>query len=175
MLRVVTIVIVVAVLGLLGVAATRPDSFRVERAKTIKAPPEKIYPLLADFHNWAAWSPWEKLDPAMKRNHSGAAAGKGAVYEWDGNKDVGAGRMEIVDERASAQLAIKLDFLRPFEGHNTTEFTLVPAGDATDVKWAMHGPMPFMAKLMSLFVGMDAMIGKDFEAGLVNLAAAAEK
>jgi len=115
------------------------------------------------------------MDPAMQRTYSGPESGKGSVYEWEGNNKVGKGRMEIIDAPPPSKVAIKLDFLKPFEAHNTAEFTLVPKGDATDVTWAMHGPSPFIAKVMSVFMSMDCMVGKDFEAGLTNLKAAAEQ
>ena len=111
----------------------------------------------------------------MKRTHSGAASGKGAVYEWEGNSKVGKGRMEIVDTSPPSKVTVKLDFLKPFEGHNVAEFTLEPKGDSTNVTWAMHGPAPYISKLMAVFVSMDSMVGKDFEAGLANMKAAAEK
>ena len=175
MLKIIAIVVGVLIVGVLVLAAMKPDSFSVERSASIKAPPEKIFPLINDFHNWGAWSPWEKMDPAMKRTHSGAASGKGAVYEWEGNSKVGAGRMEILDASPSSKVRIKLDFIKPFEGHNIAEYTLQPQGDATTVTWAMYGPAPFMSKLMQVFVSMDSMIGKDFEAGLANMKAVAEK
>ena len=165
-------VVVVAVLGL---ALTQPDSFSVQRSVRIQAPPDKIYPLLADFRRWAEWSPWEHLDPAMKRTHSGAASGPGALYQWDGNDEVGAGRMEVTAAQPPTEVQIKLDFIRPFEGHNTTVFTLAPQGSATQVDWRMSGPTPFVSKLMQVFVSMDKLIGKDFESGLAKLKAVAEK
>jgi uncharacterized protein YndB with AHSA1/START domain len=167
--------IAVAVLGLLGYASTRPDTFTVERSATIQAPPDRIYAHLADFHRWSAWSPWENRDPAMKRSFSGAASGQGAVYAWEGNKEVGSGRMEIRSARPASSVDIQLDFLAPFEAHNTATFTLVPENGATAVTWTLHGPMPFLSKVLSVFVSMDQMIGKDFEAGLANLKTAAEK
>jgi uncharacterized protein YndB with AHSA1/START domain len=175
MLKTIAIVVAVLVGALLAFAATKPDSFRVQRTASIKAPPEKIFPLINDLHSWGAWSPWEKLDPAMKRTHSGAASGKGAVYEWAGNGEVGAGRMEIVEASPPSAVRIKLDFLKPFEAHNFAEFTLEPKGDATDVTWAMYGPSNYVSKLMSVFFSMDSMVGKSFEAGLSNLKAATEK
>lgn len=175
MFKKIALAVVVLVAAVLLFAATRPDSFRVQRSTSIKAPPEKIFPLIADFHAWGAWSPWEKLDPTMKRTHSGAPSGKGAVYAWDGNNEVGAGRMEIAEVSAPSRLSIKLDFSRPMEGHNTAEFTLVPKGDASELTWAMFGPNPYLSKLIGLFLDMDKMIGKDFEAGLANLKALAEK
>jgi uncharacterized protein YndB with AHSA1/START domain len=159
---------------LLILAATKPDTFRVERSTSIQAPPEKVFALLDDFHRWSAWSPWEKMDPAMQRTYSGAARGTGAVYEWAGNSKVGKGRMEIVEATPASKVAVRLDFLAPFAAHDTAEFTLASAGDGTNVTWVMHGPNLFIGKVMSVFVSMDRMIGKDFEAGLANLKAAAE-
>jgi hypothetical protein len=177
MLKIILIVIVVLIAGVLIYAATRPDSFRVQRAATLNAPPGKIAPLISDFHNWGSWSPWEKLDPAMQRTYSGAPAGKGAVYEWSGNSKAGAGRMEILDA-SPTRVSIKLDFLKPFEAHNLTDFTLDPqpgSPNATRVSWDLHGPMPYLSKLMCVFVSMDKMVGKDFEQGLANLKTVAEK
>jgi hypothetical protein len=171
---VVVAVLVLLIAGLLLFAATRPDAFRIQRSATIKAGPEKIYPHISDFHRWGAWSPWEKLDPALKRTYSGAPNGTGAVYEWDGNKQVGKGRMEIMEASPSSRIMIKLDFLKPFEAHNTAEFTLNGHNDGTNVTWAMNGRQPFMFKVMSLFFSMDKMIGKDFESGLANLRNIAE-
>jgi uncharacterized protein YndB with AHSA1/START domain len=174
-LAIVAVVLLVAIAAILVLAAMKPDTFRITRAITVKAPPEKIFPLIADFRAWSAWSPWEKRDPALKRSYGGSASGKGAVYEWEGNSKVGKGRMEIIDAPPPSRLAIKLDFLKPFEAHNTAEFTLTPRGSTTDVTWAMHGPNLFIGKVMSLFVSMDRMVGKDFETGLANLKAEAER
>ena len=168
-------IVVVAVAGILIYAATRPDTFRVQRSTTIKAPPEKIFALINDLYAWGAWSPYEKKDPAMKRTFGGAPNGKGAVYEWDGDKNVGKGRMEIIEAVPPSKVVIKLDFIKPFEGHNTAEFTLEPKGDGTTVTWAMYGPSPLMMKVMGIFMNMDRMIGDDFAAGLANLKAVAEK
>ncbi len=169
----IALIIAAAIAGLLIYAATRPDSFRLERSISIKAPAEKVHALIDDFHNWPSWSPWENKDPAMKRTYSGTPKGKGTVYDWDGNKNVGLGRMEITDS-APAKIVIRLDFLKPFEAHNTAEFTLAQQGESTQVTWAMYGPSPFMSKLMGLFFNMEKMVGPDFEAGLVNLKSAAE-
>lgn len=175
MLTTILIVIAALIVILLVVAAMKPDTFRVQRAATIKAPPSKIFPLINDFHNWPAWSPWEKIDPDMTRTHSGPQTGKGAVYAWEGNKKVGSGRMEITESAPSSRLSLKLDFLKPFEAHNITDFTLEPSGDSTNVTWAMHGPNQFMTKVMTIFKSMDQMVGKDFEAGLANMKSIAEK
>ena len=171
----IAVVLVIAIAIVLILAATKPNTFSVQRATTIKAPPQKIFPLINDFHQWGSWSPYEHKDPAMKRSYSGAESGKGAVYAWDGNKNVGSGRMEILDTSAPSKIVIKLDFFAPFEGHHTAEFTLRPQGDATNLAWLMHGPAPFMSKLMQVFMNIDNMVGKDFEVGLADLKRLAEK
>lgn len=160
--------------ALLLFAATRPDTFRVERRIVVQAPPEQIQPFIADFRRWPDWSPWEKLDPAMRRTLGGAPAGVGATYAWQGNADVGSGRMEVL-QASPGQVRIQLDFIEPFEGHNITDFLLAPAVGGTEVRWVMSGPATFVTKLMGVFVSMDAMVGKDFEKGLAQLKAAAEK
>src|SRR4051812_47996291 len=159
----------------LVLASRKPDTFRVQRSAAIQAPPEKIFPLIADFHQWRAWSPYEDRDPDLQRSYSGAASGSGAVYAWQGNRNVGSGRMEILEAPAPSKVLIKLDFFTPFEGHNTAEFTMLPRGDETHLSWLMHGPAPFMSKLMQVFMSLDKMIGKDFEAGLANLQKLAER
>jgi hypothetical protein len=175
MLKKIAIGLVAAIAIVLGLAAIKPDTFTVQRSIAIKAPPEKIMPLISDFHQWTSWSPWEALDPAMQRTYSGAASGKGAVYNWKGNSDVGEGRMEITDLAAPSKLAIKLDFLEPFASSNVTEFVLAPQGDITTVTWTMTGPMPFISKVMTVFASMDKMIGPDFERGLAKMKSVAEK
>ncbi|HTO31113.1 MAG TPA: SRPBCC family protein [Pararhizobium sp.] len=174
-LLIIVAVIVVLVLAVVVFASTKPDTFHVERTVTINAPQEKIFPLIADFREWQAWSPYEKKDPAMTRTVSGADSGLGAVYAWDGNSNVGAGRMEIVEASPPSKVQIKLDFVRPFEGHNVATFTLAPATQGTTVTWAMDGPSPLIAKVMGLVFNMDIMIGGDFSQGLENLKALAEK
>ena len=161
--------------GLLAVAATKPDIFRVQRMANIKAEPEKIFALINDLHAWVAWSPYEQKDPAMRRTYSGAASGKGAAYEWDGDSNVGKGRMEITDTSVPSKITIKLDFMRPIEGHNMVDFTLKPQGGSTNVTWDMHGPSPLIGKVIGLLIDMDRMVGKDFEDGLNNLKILAEK
>ena len=174
-LAVIAVVVAVIVAGILIYATTKPDSFTVKRTASIKAPPDRIFALINDLHGWGAWSPYEKKDPDMKRTFSGANQGKGAIYEWDGNKNVGTGRMEIIEATVPRQIVIKLDFLKPFEGHNTAEFAMDPRGDNTTVTWAMYGPSSFIFKVMGMFMNMDKMIGDDFAAGLANLKAVAEK
>jgi carbon monoxide dehydrogenase subunit G len=175
MLKKILLVIAVVIVGLLAYAATRPDSMRVERHTTIQAPPDRIFTLINDFHNWTAWSPWEKMDPDMKRTYPGMQSGKGAAYEWAGNSDVGSGRMEITDVAPPSRITIDVEFNEPFDAHNVAEFRLVPHGNTTEVTWAMSGQSAYMAKLMGIFVDMDSMIGRDFETGLANLKAVAEK
>jgi uncharacterized protein YndB with AHSA1/START domain len=174
-IAIIAVVLAVAIAVVLILAATKPDTFSVQRATTVKAPPERIFCLINDFHQWGTWSPYENKDPAMKRSYSGAESGKGAVYGWEGNNNVGSGRMEILDTSVPSKIVIKLDFFTPFEGHNTAEFTMLPQGDATSVTWLMHGPAPFMSKVMQVFINMDRMIGKDFEIGLANLKRLTEK
>lgn len=175
MFKTIAIVAVVLIVAILIFAATKPDTFRIQRTASIKAPPEKIFSLINDLHSWDTWSPWEKMDPAMKRTHSGAGQGKGAVYEWDGNQKVGQGRMEITETSPPSKVVIKLDFVKPFEAHNVAEFTLQAKGDATDVTWAMYGRSPYMAKVIHVFFSMDSMVGKQFETGLANLKTITEK
>ena len=169
------IVLAIAIAAVLILAATRPDSFSVQRAAIVNAAPEKVFPLITDFRQWGSWWPYEHKDPAMKRTFSGAVRGSGAVYAWEGDKNVGSGRMEILEAAAPSKIVIKLDFFSPFEAHNTAEFTMLPQGDATRVSWRMHGPAPFMARIMHVFINIDKMVGKDFEAGLANLKRLAEK
>ena len=165
----IAVLLAAAIAVVLILASRKPDIFSVSRAASIHASPEKIFALIGDFHQWRVWSPYEDRDPDLQRSYSGAASGKGAIYEWNGNKNVGSGRMEILDAPAPRQVAIKLDFFKPFEAHNTAEFTLLPQGDTTNVTWLMHGPAPFMAKVMHVFINMDNMVGKDFATGLANL------
>lgn len=166
---------VVAVVGaLLLYAATKPDTFRVQRSISVQAPPEKIFALLNDFHQSVSWSPYEKKDPAMKRVFSGPESGKGAIYSFEGNKEVGKGRLTITETTPSSKIVIALDFEEPFEGHNIVEYTLDARGGSTDVTWAMHGQQPYIGKVISLFIDCDTMIGKDFEVGLANLKALSE-
>ena len=168
-------VLVLAVAVVLIYAAFKPDTLNVQRSASIKAAPDKIFALINDFDQWAAWSPYEKKDPAMKRTRSGAPKGKGAVYAWDGNKDVGKGRMEIADTQPPAKVTINLDFEKPFAGHNTVVFTIEPKGDLTNVTWAMSGRCAYIAKVIGIFISMDKMIGDDFAAGLASMKAVAEK
>lgn len=174
MLKIIGIPFAVLTAGVVIFAAMKPDTFEVRRTASIAAPPDKIFPLINEFDRWSAWSPWEKKDPAMKRTRSGTDSGKGAVYAWDGNGDVGKGRMEITDAAPPSKVTIKLDFEKPFEAHNVVDFMLSPKGDTTDVTWTMRGPAPFFSKVMQVFVDMDNMVGRDFEAGLANLKALAE-
>ena len=175
MLKKIGIGLVLLVLIVCGLALTKPDTFAMKREVTINAPREKVFALVNDFHNWGEWSPWEKLDPNMKRTYSGAPSGVGSAYEWTGNSEAGAGRMEITNSTAPSKVDIKLDFTAPFASHNITEFTIDSTAAGTHVVWDMHGPNPFMSKIMTVFVSMEKMVGPDFEKGLANMKAAAEK
>ncbi|HEX7126884.1 MAG TPA: SRPBCC family protein [Thermodesulfobacteriota bacterium] len=151
MIKTIAIAVVALLAGVLGYAATRPDRFRIERTARIDARPEKVFALIEDFRGWRAWSPWETVDPAMARTYRGAERGKGAVYAWEGNRDVGKGRMEITDTTPPSRVVIRLEFIEPMEAQNT-----------------------YLAKLMGLFVDMDRMLGAQFETGLANLKEVAE-
>jgi Polyketide cyclase / dehydrase and lipid transport len=159
---------------ILIVASTKPGTVHYERSITISAAQERILPHIADFHKWAAWSPWERKDPGMERTHSGPEKGKGAKYAWTGNSKVGEGSMEILNE-TSSEVLVDLRFIRPFKSDCLSRFTVVPQNGSTRLTWTMDGPNIFLGKVMSLFMNMDKMIGKDFEEGLAALKAEAEK
>lgn len=163
------------VAGLLAIAATRPADFRVERSVSIQASADRIYPLINDLREFNRWNPYARKDPAMKSVFRGPTSGAGAAYDFHGNKDVGKGSIEIVNSSAPDHVTMKLDMIEPFEGHNIVEFSLIPRDGATDVTWAMHGPSPFISRLIGLFFNMDRMIGSDFETGLATLKAMAEQ
>ena len=175
MLPVVLAVVAAAVVIVLIAAAMKPATFRVVRSRRMQARAERVFPLINDFHEWAQWSPYEKLDPAMKRVHAGAPQGVGAIYEWEGNSKAGAGRMEIKEVQVPSRVAIQLDFTKPVEGHNIAELSLEPRAGGTEVIWSMRGASPYLMKLMGVFVNLDRMIGGDFETGLSNLKAVAER
>lgn len=169
------VAIVVFIVAVLLLAAGKPDTFRVQRQTTIQAPPEKIFPLINDYKQWGAWSPYEKRDPAMKRSFSGPATGKGAAYAWDSAGGVGQGDMLITESVPPSVVKIDLNFSRPFEAHNKVVFSIQPQAGGSMVSWEMVGPAPLMSKVMQVFFSMDKMVGKDFEAGLADLKVAAEK
>ena len=164
---------VIVVGALAALIMSQPDAFQVTRSIEVAAPPEKIAPLIRDFHAWPGWSPWEKLDPDMKRTYEGAPSGKGAIYSWDGNGGAGAGRMEIIAD-APTKIDIKLNFLRPMVTENLTEFALAPSGGGTSVSWTMSGRNNAMSKAMHAVMSMDKLVGGDFEKGLAAMKALAE-
>jgi Polyketide cyclase / dehydrase and lipid transport len=173
MLMWIVYLIIAAFAAVLIAAVMKPKTFAVVREADINAPPVAVLALINDFHEWPKWSPWEKMDPALTRTHEGAAAGKGAVYSWSGNKKVGQGRMEITGTSPS-HTDIDLHFIKPFEARNKTVFKVTPASDGSHVRWEMTGQSPFMFRVMGLFMNMDEMIGKDFASGLANMKQAAE-
>lgn len=174
MLKISAIVVVVLIGGVLIFAATKPDTFQVQRQTSINAPPEKIFPLINDLRSFNTWNPYEKKDPNMNGNYSGPSSGKGATYAFDGNKDVGKGSIEITKSSPPFKVTMTLNMTHPFEAHNIVAFTLQPVGDSTSVTWSMQGPLPYVAKVIHLFFNMDSMVGKDFETGLANLKTVAE-
>jgi uncharacterized protein YndB with AHSA1/START domain len=175
MLKTIAIVIIAIIAAVLVFAATRSDTFRVFRTTRIQAPPERIFPLINDLHRFNTWNPYERKDPNLKGRYSGATAGKGAMYSFDGNHNVGQGTVEITDSVAPLKVAMQLHMIKPFEARNQVEFTLEPRGPVTEVTWAMSGHRPYLGKLIGLFFDTDRMIGPDFEAGLASLKAAVEK
>ncbi len=175
-MRIVTriVVVLVAVLVLFAVyVQMRPNTYVVERSATIAAPPAVVYAEVSDFHRWKNWSPWEKLDPAMKTDFQGPESGVGATYHWVGNKQVGEGSMKITEADPDSKVVIDLEFIQPFKSSSTTTLSLTPEGDGTRVSWSMAGNHNFVSKLMCTFMSMDKMIGPDFEKGLAQLGTAA--
>lgn len=164
-----------AIGALAAVVATRPDEFRVERSITIAAPPEVVYSLVSDFKGWAAWSPWEALDPTMQKTYAGQPGQPGQRYEWKGNKDVGSGRMTVESAQSPSKIEIKLEFIEPWESSSQTVFSFDAAGAQTKVTWTMAGRNRFVEKAMTLWMDMDKMVGSDFEKGLSKLSEAAQK
>ena len=175
MLKMIGIALAVTVGVVLAVAATRPNDFRVQRSASIKAPAEKIFPHINDLHAFNTWNPFNKKDPNVKGSYSGAVSGPGAAYAFEGNSEVGRGRIEITDSRPASEVRMNLHMLAPMEGRNIVEFTLRPKEDSTSVTWAIQGPMPYISKVLSLFCDMDAMIGKEFENGLAELKTIVER
>lgn len=175
MIKTFALVLVLLVGALLIYAATRPDTLAVQRTASINASADKIHPLIADMHQFNTWNPYHRKDPAMKGTYSGPSAGPGAGFAFEGNKDVGKGSLKITEVAAPSRVAMELHMLEPMEGTNQIEFTLVPQGQSTQVTWAMRCTSPYIAKLMGIFINMDQMIGRDFEAGLANLKAVAER
>ena len=168
----VAIVLIITIFCL--VVAMQPAHYTVERSATINAPAPVVFAQVNDFHKWEAWSPWEKIDPNIKKEFSGAAAGTGAVYSWAGNNDVGEGRMTITDSRPGDLIKIKLEFVKPFTATNATDFIFTPQGNQTAVKWTMEGDNNFIGKAFGLFMSMDKMVGNDFEKGLAQMKSVAE-
>jgi hypothetical protein len=162
------------VVAFLIVVSMQPATFSLSRSTTISAPAEAVFPLVNDFHKWDAWSPWAKLDPAMKATFDGPATGPGAIYTWEGNSTVGQGKMTIASSHPSDSVTIDLEFIKPFAAKNKTEFTFKTTDKQTTVTWNMSGENNFIAKAMCLFISMDKMVGGDFEKGLAQLKAAAE-
>lgn len=174
MLKKILLVVVVVLAVLAVVVATRPDRYEVARSVTVAAPAAVAYGQVADFHRWDAWSPWAKLDPAMKAEYGGPAVGAGATYHWAGNAKVGEGRMTVTAATPASEVVIKLEFLKPMEDTSTTTFAFAPEGGGTRVTWTMAGKLGFVGKAMCLVKNMDQMMGPDFEKGLAALKGVAE-
>lgn len=168
------LVFAVILIALIVIVMLQPDEFRVERSAVMNAPPSAPFAQVNDFHNWEKWSPWEKLDPAMKRSFEGPAAGTGAIYAWVGNDEVGEGRMTILESKPNELIRIKLEFIKPFASTSDTAFTFKPDGSQTAVTWTMSGKNNFMSKAFHLAMNMDKMIGGDFEKGLASMKSVVE-
>ena len=173
MIKSTLLVLLAALIVLLAYAATRPGQFRVERSVRIAAPPERLHGLINDLHRMNTWNPYAKKDPAMKGSYSGPASGPGATFDFEG-KQSGSGRMAITATEPAKQVTMSLVMTAPFPVANTIDFGLQPEAGATKVTWAMHGPSPYLAKLMGIFFDMDKMVGTDFERGLADLKVLAE-
>ena len=169
MLKNVFIVLVLIVAAAAGFVAMQPSEFLLTRTRTLAAPPGIVYAHIADFRAWNAWSPWEKLDPNLRREYSGPPSGPGASYHWVGNEQTGEGRMTITDAHEPDSVAIRLEFLRPFQATNNVQFDIVPGGLGTEVTWSMTGHNNFVAKAFSLVMNTDKLVGGDFEKGLAEL------
>src|SRR5262245_10020949 len=174
-LAIIAAVVAIGVIGVLTYAATRPDTFRLQRSIRIKAPPDKIFPLIDNLKTMNEWNPFAKQDPTIRLTYTGPASGKGAAYDWTGDGQAGQGRAEIVESVPSSQVTMRLHMIKPMEGHNTIVFALQPQSDGTDVSWSMAGTCPFIAKVIGVFVSMERMLGGMFEQGLADLKAMAEK
>ena len=172
---VILIVIVAAIALLLVVASMKPNNFEVSSSVTIEATSDKISPYIEDYRKWELWSPFEKLDPQIKRIYSGSESGVGAKYRWEGNNKAGVGEMQIIESTPGAKVIMKLDFMKPFAAHNIGEFTMQPDGQGTKVTWLMKGPRPFIGKVMNTIMNIDKMIGSQFEEGLRSLKAKVEE
>ena len=166
--------LIVIVLVLAAIVATRPSHFRIERTTVIAAPPSAVFAQVNDFHRWGAWNPWAKLDPEMTQSFAGATAGVGAVYTWAGNRNVGEGRMTITESRPNELVRVRLEFLKPLPNTSTAEFTFRPQGHQTAVTWSMTGTNNFMAKAIHLVINMERMIGGQFDRGLADMKLAVE-
>jgi hypothetical protein len=168
-------VVAVLIAAFVGFVITRPATFEIKRSLLINAPPEVVFDQVDDFKSWNAWSPWEKLDPSMKKTYNEVPSGVGASYHWVGNKDTGEGSMKITEAEAAKHLGIDLEFIAPFAAKNRTNFNFDKTGEGTTVTWAMSGTNTFGGKLMSVFMDMDKMVGADFEKGLASMKEISEK
>ena len=166
---------VIVLAALAAYVATRPAEFRVSRSASFAAPAPAVFAQVNELKKWEAWSPWAKKDPQMKQTYEGPPAGTGAVTSWAGNKDVGEGRMSIVESRPAELIRFKLEFFKPFAATNSAEFSFKEEGGRTAATWTMRGQNNFIGKAMGVVFDFDKMIGADFEAGLASLKTIVEK
>jgi uncharacterized protein YndB with AHSA1/START domain len=175
MFRIIAVVLIVSIAAFLAYVATKPDAFRIERSQVIKATPETVFAFIDDLHRFNSWNPFALIDPSLKIEYKGPASGKGAAYDWDGTGKAGKGHMEIVESAPPTEVAMRLEFEKPFAAKNNVTFTMVPDGSATKVTWAMSGQNTYPQKLMGTIFNMDGMVGGEFAKGLANLKALAER
>jgi len=175
MLKKIAIALLVVIAVFMLVVAMQPNEFKIQRSTLVSAPASRIYPIISDLHRWDDWSPWSKMDPAMKKSFEGPAKGLGAIYSWEGNDKVGTGRQTITAVTPNERVEIKLEFMKPWQATNTVEFLLREAQDGVQVVWSMSGKNNFMGKAFGLLMNMDKMVGGDFEKGLASLKELAEK
>lgn len=168
--------VLVGIVGVFAVVvAMQPSDFRISRSATVDAPPSAVFAQVNDFHKWEAWSPWAKLDPNAKNSFEGPTSGKGSMFKWSGNNEVGEGMMTITESDPYKRILIRLDFKKPMEDTSEAEFRFKPEGDKTVVTWSMFGKHNFVGKAFCLLMNMEKMLGGEFDKGLASMKAMAEK
>ncbi len=174
MIKKLFILVLLLIAGFLIAASLQPAEFRTERSLVIAAPPAVVFDQINDFHKWDKWSPWAKMDPKANNTFGGPDTGVGSTFAWDGNSEVGAGKMTVTDYKPGELLRLHMEFIKPFTGSSTAEFTFKPEGQGTKATWAMYGPNNFIGKMMSLVFNCDKMVGGKFEEGLAAIKTLAE-
>jgi len=167
--------VLVVIVTLLVIAATKPNSFQVDRSITIHASPERVFSLIDDLHSWEAWSGDNEGDGRAQKIFSGPASGTGAMAEWHGSGRTGAAKMIITESVVPSKVSVKVDWIKPFEAHNLNEFTIHAQGSETKVVWNIQASNLYAMKVNGIFVKIESAFGKHMESGLNNLKRVAEK